>query len=577
MNVDTMDMWGQAHNRIYHNWHSVALTIIMSYLIKLHDDFQPVIVLQMILFVSGILLTIRKYSRPLLAVGLLLLVTLSPPVFYWLGFVGVDSFMACWLIFAIGCLYRYKEDNSRIFFWLGLASLYLGFASRHNGVFAIIPLLAWVLMPRTPSRIALLIVLTLVIFVGLNKLTDSIFKVKTEYPEQAGFLYDMAALSVRTGTMLVPPEFQKPGVPIALIDKQLDPYNDGWLFWGPDSVINLSGNPAHIRRLESSWIKAVLTHPADYIAWRAGFFRRYLGLSPMELEGVIEPCIVPNDMGLASIKSRLHLWTMQRAHAIDQSMLFRPYVYMIVLLGFALQGLWVRRWDRVWIAASGFFYSLGYAIFGQTANFRLACFTVFIAMLLVVRLVAELAGNRLVKKTPAAFTSAALYLLVSVAMLVALIKVVHLARPLESALAAANATSSNMGFETGELAPWQRFQGVHADVTSAEKHSGNYGLAENDESGSVYQDVSGLAPGKPYKIVAWVSASPAATAPAQLAVWDPITNVPSFSGKIVPNSTWQAIEMPATGSASGTLRIHLFRLQGSGVVYWDDVRIFEAP
>lgn len=575
MNVDTMDMWGQAHNRIYRNWHSVALTITMTYLIKLHDGFQPVIVLQTILFASGILLTIRKYSRPLLGVALLLLVTLSPPVFYWLGFVGVDSFMACWLIFATGCLYRYKDDNSRVFFWLGIAGLYFGFASRHNGVFAVIPLLVWALTPRTWSRIALLVVFTTIVFVGLNNLTDAVFKVTTEYPEQAGFLYDMAALSVETDTMLVPSELQKPGVPIAAIKKQLDPYNDGWLFWGPESVINLTGDPVAVRHLEVSWIKAVLAHPRAYLTWRTRFFWRYLGLSSIELEPVIDSCIVPNNFGLVSIESRLHRWMMQRALPIEQSILFRPYLYMAILLSFALQGIWAKRWDRVCIAASGLFYSLGYAIFGQTANFRLACFTVFVTMLLIARLIAELADNKLTKRTWGAFPSAALYLLISGAMLIALIKVVHLARPLNTVVAA-EAGSSNMGFESGDLAPWHRYQGVQASITSANKHSGSYSLAETDQSGSVYQDVTGLDPHKRYRIVAWVSASPAATAPAQIAIWDPVANVARFSAEVIPNSIWQPLEMPTTGGASGTLRIHLFRRQGSGTVYWDDVHVYQA-
>ncbi len=573
MNVDTMDMWGQAHNRIYHNWHSVALTIMMTYLIKLHDGFQPVIVLQTILFASGILLTIRKYSRPLLGAALLLIVSLSPAVFYWLGFVGVDSFMACWLIFATGCLYRYKDDNSRLFFWLGIAGLYFGFASRHNGVFAVIPLLVWALMPRAWTRIALLVLITAIIFVGLNKLTDAIFNVKTEYPEQAGFLYDMAALSVRTDTMLVPPEFQKPGVPIAKIQEKLDPYNDGWLFWGPESVINLTGDPAPIRHLETSWIKAVVAHPAAYLTWRTGFFWRYLGLSSIELEPVIDSCIVPNDVGLVSIESRLHSWVMRRALPIEQSILFRPYLYMAILLIFAMQGIWVKRWDRVCIAASGIFYSLGYAIFGQTANFRLACFTVFVTMLVIARLIAELAGSRLAKKTPAASTSAALYLLVSAAMLVALFEVIHLARPLDL-VQAGSVVSSNMGFESGEMAPWKRYEEVQASIVSDYKHSGSHGLAESDEAGSVYQDVTGLEAGKRYRIVAWVSGSPAATAPARITVWDPASNAVSFSEDVIPSSNWQPVEITVRGSTSGTLRIHLFRRPGSGTVYWDDVHIY---
>lgn len=122
-NVDTLAMWGQAHNRVYQDWHPVALTIVMTYLIPVYDGFQPVVVLQTLLFTLGVFLTIRKYSTPLLGVALLLGVAVFPPVFYWLGFVGKDSFMACLLIFATGALYRYADNGSRVFFWLGIAGL----------------------------------------------------------------------------------------------------------------------------------------------------------------------------------------------------------------------------------------------------------------------------------------------------------------------------------------------------------------------------------------------------------------------------------------------------------------------
>ncbi len=563
-------MWGQAHTGVYHNWHSVALTIIMTYLIKLHDGFQPVIVLQTLLFTFGILLAIRKYAAPLLGVALLLGVTLCPPIFYWMGFVGVDSFMACWLIFAIGCIYRYKEDHGRVFFWLGMASVYLGFAARHNGVFAALPLLAWLFMPREWNRIAVLIVVTVATFIGFAKITDKVFHVQTEYPEQAGFLYDMAALSVKTGTMLIPQEFQKPGVSITMIQKQLDPYNDGWLFWGPDRVLLLTWNSTYVKDLEAAWIKAVLTHPAPYLAWRMDFFSKYMGLGPIELEPVIDTCIAPNESGFVPVESRLHRWAMGEGLSIGQSILFRPYLYLAILLIFLVQGIWLKRWDTAWIAASGILYSLGYFVFGQTTNFRLACFTVFVAMLLIARVVAERLGSRIAKTSSRVVAAATWQLVASGLLLVALVEVVHLARPLDG-----KAVFLNGDFETGSLQPWKPYQGVDASVVPDAKHEGRYGLKEADDAGSVYHDVSGLVPGKAYRIAAWVSASPGDTAPAQIATYDSVANVARFSDSVMPQPAWQPIAITVPASASGTLRIHLFRQQGTGTVYWDDVHIYE--
>lgn len=572
MNVDTMDMWGQAHSRVYHDWHSVALTIIMTYLIKLHNDFQPVLVLQILLFSSGLLMTIRKYSGPLLGVSLLLLCGLAPPIFAWLGVVGVDSFMACCLVFAIGAIYRYKDGGRRLFFWLGLLGLYLGLATRHNGIFAVVPLLAWTLLRRPWLRSSLKIVLVLVGFAVLLQLTNVVYRVQHEYPEQAGFLYDLGALSIRSGTMLVPVEFQKPGITLPAIQKEMDPSNDGWLFWGPDSVFEITWKASSMRQLERTWVKAVITHPKQYLAWRSLFFANYLGVVHTELEPVMDSCIAPNDLGLVPVNSRLHVWTMNHLLLIEQSIFFRPYFYLSILLIFLAQGFWLKRWDTVAIAAAGIAYSLAYFIFGQSTNFRLACFTNFAAVLLIVRLIVERVSAVRANSKVQTKARPALYFVVSALMLIALAGIVR-ASPGPTAVSVLNGFS-NADFEKGHLEPWKPYQGVHASITSENHHGGFYSLAESDGSGSVYQDITGLQPGKTYRITAWVSASPGATAPAQIAVWDPTANVARFSDAVMPNPTWQPIEM-AMSNTAGTLRIHLFRQQGTGTVYWDDVQVYK--
>ena len=132
---------------------------------------------------------------------------------------------------------------------------------------------------------------------------------------------------------------------------------------------------------------------------------------------------------------------------------------------------------------------------------------------------------------------------------------------------------SDPGFEEEDLAFWQPFQSVHATVSTADPHSGARSLAETESDGSVYQDAKGLEPGRKYQVTAWVSSSPDATAGAQIATWDSSTNGPAVSKEVQPRGTWQLLSAVASADPSGSLRIHLFRLKGSGTIYWDDVRI----
>jgi hypothetical protein len=87
----------------------------------------------------------------------------------------------------------------------------------------------------------------------------------------------------------------------------------------------------------------------------------------------------------------------------------------------------------------------------------------------------------------------------------------------------------NSGFESGVIAPWALFQTVQARISAEHAHSGTQSLAEDSGAGSVYEDVKGLRVGARCTISAWVFAEPGATASAQIGVYDPGTNIATFS------------------------------------------------
>lgn len=131
----------------------------------------------------------------------------------------------------------------------------------------------------------------------------------------------------------------------------------------------------------------------------------------------------------------------------------------------------------------------------------------------------------------------------------------------------------NPGFESGTLSPWRGFQAVQLNISSSHAHTGKFSLAESGAAGSAYQDVNGLTPGTQYEISAWVATEAGGTATAQIAAYDASANIATFSAAVLPQEKWQAIKHRVTLRSSGTLRIHLFRNNGSGSVFWDDVAI----
>jgi len=131
---------------------------------------------------------------------------------------------------------------------------------------------------------------------------------------------------------------------------------------------------------------------------------------------------------------------------------------------------------------------------------------------------------------------------------------------------------ANSGFEDGDLSPWSPVWEVNPSVSTARAHSGTHSLSESGV-GSVYQDVTGLEPWQTYTVSAWASASPNATATAQLIVYDPSDNVSTSSAFLNAGTGWQSLSHSFTAGREGTVRLHLSRGPGSGTIYWDDIHI----
>lgn len=129
------------------------------------------------------------------------------------------------------------------------------------------------------------------------------------------------------------------------------------------------------------------------------------------------------------------------------------------------------------------------------------------------------------------------------------------------------------GFEDNDLSVWVPFQNIKYSLSTEHIRSGLHSLAETEGEGSLTQDIAGLEPGKVYVVSAWISASPGATARAQIALWSPSANVASFSPEAQPTPNWQLLTHSMVAGSDGILRLHLFRKSGSGAIYWDDVAI----
>jgi|SRR5271157_1977553 len=96
LSADTLDQWGQSGLKIYHDWHPATLTILMTYVRRIYDGLQAMVVLQVLLFTTGVLLILRRHAGPLFRSILLLGLTCVPRYsFIWASSAKTRSWRAC--------------------------------------------------------------------------------------------------------------------------------------------------------------------------------------------------------------------------------------------------------------------------------------------------------------------------------------------------------------------------------------------------------------------------------------------------------------------------------------------------
>jgi hypothetical protein len=132
------------------------------------------------------------------------------------------------------------------------------------------------------------------------------------------------------------------------------------------------------------------------------------------------------------------------------------------------------------------------------------------------------------------------------------------------------------GFEGPFVAPWNIWSNVQAEVTSKAARSGRQSLAVEGNGGAVYQDISGVMPGRLYQVSAWVRAEPGTEGEARLDLHDSRKeSARSTNAVMVSDTGFEELTLDYTATSSGVVRVHLVYSGGAGTVYFDDVTVTE--
>jgi hypothetical protein len=200
-------------------------------------------------------------------------------------------------------------------------------------------------------------------------------------------LWDVAAISVRSGELFLPAELlrDRSATPdLANLERHFSPWSVGRLIYFGDGYASLPRNEEESTILMRAWRDAVTSHPVEYLRHRGFVFLRLLAIDPMaeayfwerppRSPDVDRRCGVPPPRpAAAAAKEAIGRWF----HAATRTPLYRTWLWALASLALLLgapalaRSLGAANGRAIGaIAASGLLYVAPLAVIAPGVEFR---------------------------------------------------------------------------------------------------------------------------------------------------------------------------------------------------------------
>jgi len=384
---DSAYQWWQARGGETSNVHGIG----MIWFWRLSDAASQgpafLFMLQLALFWCGLaLVAVSLPTRQIWRLAFLLAAGLSPIPFVVLSSVLSDAVMMAALCCALGICVCALGRGGRAPFLLVMFLLFSAMLVRKNALPAVIPLAIFACWREFPvMRTGLVRCVLAGSCIGIAMLgTDTLLQRRVDHPMTlfAGTaVWDLAAISIATGDLLLPPSIHGPDLDVADLRQAFVPYTNTTIFanthadmaqpfFDPDDPRN-----GEIRR---AWLDAIASHPGTYLAHRWRLTRALFGSKqhdwPRELVYFPGNTQYRDNPPVAVNGSRLHAMFDGWIDASRGSVLFAPWPYVLLALVAGLQA-WRRRENPQAQAAlatlvSGLLYAAPLPLIAPSAELR---------------------------------------------------------------------------------------------------------------------------------------------------------------------------------------------------------------
>jgi hypothetical protein len=395
---DSLDMYDQALRDRFTDWHSPILVGIWGVF-----DVAPELVLLLfvaLVMVSAMLL-IASETTIRWAVVATVVVCLWPMTIGVLVTVSKDAWFAGFVLAAAAAsAYAIRRTGRTRWVLLGVAALgfWLAVAARPNAIVPVAAVLAfgWPLVTTDGARrrwlsrdglkrVGMAFVLVVAIVLSQRIWTSVVVDPDHVHPEQPTYQFDLAALSARTGELLLPASSLTPGTTLDDVRAAVDEGESGALWFSEDPPVRWAVGPEAVSELREAWLTAIREHPIDMIEHRLAYAGSLLNID-RPAYSFYEPPALPAGWGFDFSLHRPFFpsfasWFGGTVATWGWYGWFRLWIWTLVLLVVGLSRRGRRSVAVRTLTAAGLGSLLSFMAAATSSGFRYAWFTMVCALL----------------------------------------------------------------------------------------------------------------------------------------------------------------------------------------------------
>jgi len=294
--------------------------------------------------------------------ALMLLVALTPVTWLLRGHVWTDVGLFSALLFASGALAEAHVTRRRGWILVALPALFYASAVRHNALPAIVPMTiwaAWLAAGAGASRVRVALIAFALCAASIATTAIINAQVQRRVPLwPAAAEWDLAAISVASGEMLLPPFMIGPGLDVAELagafrDWSIVPMLQNTQHGMRDPFMT-DYTPEELSTLRTAWFAAIRAYPRAWLAHHVRQAVALLGLHdpawPRELIYVDEEFQYRDNPRVGRNESALHTSLMRGAAWLSGTRVLAGWPYLLIGL-VAAPFAWKRRRELAGIVA----------------------------------------------------------------------------------------------------------------------------------------------------------------------------------------------------------------------------------